>query len=211
MPDTQIIPSRNLGRSGDASTCTHENPLEQGFAGSIEPDSTLIAWAGWYDRAAEPALGVFPSDFRLWNEGLDLLRERIDTLAPVLEERNARLLLRPALGLVLSDPHSIWALLEKLPACPIGVLVDPVAMLTPEMMDHAEDHLPRMFDKLGNLERCEAVVLSGANVHSDERLTHQPLDWSRPFDQTLISCWRESAFAQRGVYLLSDACRSQIA
>lgn len=211
MHDTQIIPTRNLGRTGEACAYTHKNLLEQGVVDSVEHDSALIAWAGWYDQTADPALGVFASDFRLWNEGIDLLRQQIDALGPVLEEKNARLLLRPALGLVLSDPHSIWALFEKLPKSPIGVLVDPVAMLTPEMMDHAEDHLPRMFDKLGNLERCEAVVLSGAKIHSDERVTHQPLDWSRPFDQALISCWRESAFAQRGVYLLSDACRSQIA
>ncbi|GAB5495921.1 MAG: hypothetical protein Phyf2KO_10010 [Phycisphaerales bacterium] len=211
MPDTQIIPTRNLGRSEDGCTYLHTNPLDQGFGDSVEPDSTLIAWAGWYDQAADPALGVFPSDHRLWNEGLDLLRQQIDALGPVLEEQNARLLLRPALGLVLSDPHSIWALFEKLPDGPSGVLVDPVAMLTPEMMEHAEDHLPRMFDKLGNLERCEAVILSGAAVHNDERLTHCPLDWSRPFDQTLLSCWRESVFAQRGVYLMSDACLSQIA
>lgn len=212
MTDARIIPTRNLGRFGTSNiTHLHQNPLEQGFGGAVDPNVTAIAWAGWFDASADPAQGLFPSDFRLWNQGLEQLRQSIDALDPILADTGSRLLLRPALGLVLSDPHSIAAFFEKRPEGPVGVLVDPVAMMTPEMMEHAQDHLPRMLDKLGNLEQCEGLLLSGAYIQTDERLTHCPLDWSRPFDQTLLSCWRASPFVERGVYLMSDACRTHIA
>lgn len=212
MPEPKIIPTRNLGLI-PASRCSfiHANPLEQGFVDGIEADTTLVVWAGWFDEAADASAGVFPSDFRLWNEGLDQLRARLDEVIPVLAERNARLMLRPGLGLVLSDPHSVTALIEKLGSDRVEILVDPVAMLTPAMAADAADHLPRLFHKLGVLDACTGVVLSGAARVSDERQTHCPIDWSRPFDQSLIACWRESVFADRDVYLTNEACRAHIA
>jgi len=212
MTQPSIIPSRNLGLiESSRSTLSHANPLEQGFEAGLEKDTTHIAWAGWFDEAADPASGVFPSDFRLWNEGLDLLRHRLEHIAPVLEEQNAKLLLRPGLGLVLSDPHSVAALIDKLGSDRVQILVDPVAMLTPEMAVHAEDHLPRLFHKLGTFAACTGVVLAGTKQVSDDRHTHQPIDWAEPFDQALISYWRDSVFAERDVYLTSEACVAHIA
>lgn len=212
MTEPSIIPTRNLGLApAGQDTLTHENPLEQGFASALKPESSLIAWAGWFDDAADPATGVFQSDFRLWNEGLELLRTNVEAMLPVLDDLDARLKLRPGLGLVLSDPHSVTAFIEKLGSPRVEILVDPVAMLTPEMAEHAEDHLPRLFHKLGVLGACTGVVLAGTERVSDDRHTHRPIDWSQPFDQTLISCWRDSVFAGREVYLTSEACRAHIA
>jgi len=212
MTQPSIIPSRNLGLiESSRSTLSHANPLEQGFESKILKGSALIAWAGWLDEAADPACGVFPSDFRLWNQGLDLLRHRLDEIVPVLEEHTAKLLLRPGLGLVLSDPHSVAALIDKLGSDRVQILVDPVAMFTPEMAAHAEDHLPRLFHKLGRLGACTGVVLAGTKQISDDRHTHRPIDWAEPFDRALISCWRDSVFAERDVYLTSEACLAHIA
>jgi hypothetical protein len=212
MTEPKIIPSRNLGLIPETnSTLTHANPLKQGFMEGVEADSTLVAWAGWFDEAADAEAGVFQSDFRLWNEGLGLLKQSLDEVVPALNELKTRLMLRPGLGLVLSDPHSVAALLDKLGSDRIEILVDPVAMLTPEMASDAGDHLPRFFHKLGSLDACTGVVLAGSAQVSDDRQTHRPIDWAKTFDQTLISCWRDSAFADRDVYLTNEACRAHIA
>jgi len=212
MPTSRILPLRNLGPTEPVPslTFTHANPLEPEFAQEITPGASLVAWAGWFDAEGDPASGRFPSDHRLWTTGLESLREATARLDPILREHEATLWLRPALGLVLSDPHSIATMLKEPPSDRVRILVDPVAMLTPEMAKHAEDHLPRMLDKLGNFETCSAIVLAGAGPLSNERMTHVPLDADRAFDRHLLSVWRESAFAEREVFVLTEACRSLI-
>ncbi len=216
MPTPLTLPPRNLGvlkgtPSGAPSYAfTHANPLDPEFAQGIARDTSLVAWAGWFDADANPERGSFPSDHRLWTTGLDALRGAIARLDPVLREREALFYVRPALGLVLSDPHSVAALLKEPPSERLRVLVDPVAMLTPEMASHAEEHLSRMFDKLGHFEACSAIVLAGYKGTSDDRVGHQTLTGEQPFVRTLLKIWRESAFAEREVFVLTDDCRALI-
>lgn len=212
MPTSRILPLRNLGPTEPAPslTFTHVNPLEPEFAQEITPGASLVAWAGWFDPEGDPASGRFPSDHRLWTTGLESLRQSIARLDPILREHEATLWLRPALGLVLSDPHSIAALLKEPPSERVRIIVDPVAMLTPEMARHAEDHLPRMLDKLGNFEACSAIVVTGAEPVPDERMTHVPLVADRPFDRHLLAVWRDSAFAKRHAIVLTEPCRALI-
>lgn len=212
MPTTHLIPTRNLGTSEGQPpfTFTHDNPLAPEFASVIEPKARVVAWAGWFDEAADPACAAFPSDHRLWTTGLDALRGAIASLEPILVERDAYLSLRPACGLVLSDPHSIAALLKEPPSERLRIQVDPIAMLTPEMASHAEDHLPRMLDKLGHFEACDAIVLAGGKPEDPGRMIHQPLDAGRPIDSALLASWRESAFAARNVFVLTEDCRALI-
>jgi len=212
MHRTFILPTRNLGTTqGDTPYhFTHQNPLAPDFASAIVPSAHTTAWAGWLDEAADPARGLFPSDHRLWTTGLESLRQSLASFDAVLSERDAYLSLRPACGLVLSDPHSVAALLNESPSGRLHILVDPVAMLTPEMAAHAEVHLPRMLDKLGNFEAVSAIVLSGYEPTSDDRLTHRPLAENESFDRVLIEAWQQSAFAQRDVVVLSDACKALI-
>lgn len=212
MHRTFLLPTRNLGTTqGDSPYhFTHLNPLEPDFASAIEPSAHTAAWAGWFDEKADSARGLFPSDHRLWTTGLESLRESFASLDAVLSERDAYLSLRPACGLVLSDPHSVAALLNESPSSRLRILVDPVAMLTPEMAAHAEDHLPRMLDKLGNFETASAIILSGYGSASNDRLTHRPLSENESFDRMLIEAWQQSAFAEREVLILSDACKALI-
>ncbi len=212
MPTTFTLPPRNLGttETTPALTFTHANPLDPDFARLIAPGASVVAWAGWFDPEGDPASGHFPSDHRLWTTGLESLRQSIARLDPILQERESHLWLRPALGLVLSDPHSVSALLKEPPSDRVRILVDPVAMLTPEMAKHAEDHLPRMLGKLGNLEACSAIVLSGGKPSRDDRMSHVPLGTDQPFDRALLANWRDSAFAERDVFVLTQACRALI-
>lgn len=212
MPTSRRLPLRNLGLTDSAPGYffTHANPLGPEFIHAIETDAAVVAWAGWFDPEGDPANGNFPSDHRLWTTGLESLRQAITRLDPILQERESQLWLRPALGLVLSDPHSIAALLKEPPSARIRILVDPVAMLTPEMARHAEDHLPRMLDKLGNYEACSAIALTGGKPMSEQRMTHVPLDADRSLDRVLLATWLDSAFAERDVFVLSEACGALI-
>lgn len=212
MRPAQILPERNLGRSpGEpAHRFTHANPLAASLVQEIESGHRIVAWAGWFDGEGDPASGQFPSDHRLWAEGLTALRAAIASLGPVLAERDAMLMLRPACGLVLSDPHSVAALLKDPPSDRLRILVDPVAMLTPGMAERAEDHLPRMLDKLGASEACAAIVLAGAEPGETDRHRHRPLDPARTFDRALLAAWRGSAFVDRDVFVLTRACAGAI-
>lgn len=208
MPTTQILPERNLGHSlgAPAHTLVCANPLDPSFSAAITPSARFIAWAGWLDPSGDPAAGIFPSDHRLWNEGLSRLRDTLASLAMTLAERGAILILRPACGLVLSDPHSVAALLKDPPTDRLRILVDPAAMLTPGMAEHAEDHLPRVLDKLGAFEACSGIVLAGGVPADADRLAHRPLDPARAFDRALLAAWRGSAFAERDTFVLTQAC-----
>lgn len=212
MRPAQILPVRNLGRShGEPSRLfTHANPLVSSFLNEIEPGVSLVAWAGWFDESGDPASGQFPSDHRLWAEGLTALRAALSALCPVLAEREAVLMLRPACGLVLSDPHSVAALLKAPPSDRLRILVDPVAMLTPGMAERAEDHLPRMLDKLGAFEACSGIVLAGIEPAGEDRHRHRPLDPSRAFDRALLAAWRDSAFVGREAFVPTRACADVI-
>lgn len=212
MPSTHLLPTRNLGTpEGEPPfNFTHANPLTPDFTSAIEPGSHSIAWAGWFDNAADPAEANFPSDHRLWTTGLDDLRKALASLDAVLTERDAYLSLRPSCGLVLSDPHSIAALLKEPPSDRLRILVDPVAMLTPEMASHAEDHLPRMLDKLGSFEACTGIVLAGGEPTSEDRMAHRPFDTSHAFDSVLLESWSRSVFVDRDMFVLTEDCRALI-
>lgn len=212
MPTLRTLPPRNLGTipGTPAYTFTHTNPLDPGIETEIAPHTALVAWAGWLDASAEPVLGLFPSDHRLWTQGLRALRESLTYLDPILRDHGADLYLRPACDLVLSDPHSIAALLKDPPSDRLRILVDPIAMLTATMAPNADDHIPRMLDKLGHFEACAAIVLAGATPTQDDRLTHLPLDPSRTIDSALLRAWRQSAFADREVFVPTEACRQPI-
>lgn len=185
------------------------NPLTDDLDEAPEPGADLVLWAGWLDESGDPASGRFEADHRLWNAGADLA-EKLRALVLTLERKDARVLLRPALGCALSDPHSASACLEAVGSERVGLFVDPVAMLTPEMHAHADDHLPRMLDKAGKLSGAWGCVLSGASV-SEGRVRHEPIDWDRPFDRALRSAWRESELAGRDIWIICEACLERIA
>lgn len=212
MPTIRTLPPRNIGTvpGGPVMRFTHANPLGAEFEREIAPATTVVAWAGWFDPEGDAGRGLFPSDHRLWTQGLSALRGAVERIGPVLEASESVLMLRPACGLVLSDPHSVAAFLGEAPAGRVRILVDPVAMLTPAMASHAEDHIPRMLEKLGRFEACAGIVLAGGEAASADRVTHRPLDARRAIDAALLGAYRRSVFAERGVFVLTEACRALI-
>jgi len=73
-----------------------------------------------------------------------------------------RLWLLPAAGDVLSDAPRTAAFLAEHPG--LGFVLEPAALLTPGMLDHADDHLDRIAGSLGHHSACAALFISDAKV-----------------------------------------------
>ncbi len=145
------------------------------LAGAVPPlPSTdlppyVVTHSGWLPEDAPARDEIYPEDPRVWmGEG----RNRLDEIAPWLAEeafvRGARLALRPHARHVLSDPHACLAFLEAHDNKPIDIALDPVAMLTPDMLSCAEDHLTRIADALFDHPRVAMVLLRNTRRHADD-------------------------------------------
>ena len=138
------------------------NPFE---AGSFEPldaseGTRVIAWSGWQPGDPGEADGSFVGDFRTWGPaGRARLNELLDAAEPVLLARGLTLCLRPHARHALPDPQSVLSTLRSREPGPFEALLEPFALLTPEMMPAAEDHTARAFEALGDRPDVPAVVL----------------------------------------------------
>ncbi len=112
----------------------------------------------------EPASPADPSvSFRTFTqEG----RGRYEAALDQLVERagQTRFVLRPTAASFLSDIPSVRAEARRWGGdarfASLGLLVDPAALFTPEMLTNAEDHLRRMTEGLLGVERVWAVLVT---------------------------------------------------
>ena len=145
---------------------SHVNPLDVGFP--VAGPQRIVAWTGWYGDESEPAAGLFPRDFRTWTpRAWEALRSRIEAAA---ESRpsTGELLLRPHSRHVISDPQACVMLLKDLPQG-VGILLDPVSMLTPDMLPAAEDHIARALE-IAAFPRIAGVLIAGAERIGDDQI-----------------------------------------
>lgn len=143
------------------------NPL----AGAVPalPDRATMpmvsCWSGWYPTDAIADHGVYPRDFRTWQPAAwDALDEVLDWLAPQLTELDMTLVLRPHARHVLSDAQACMNFLQRHDSERLGILLDPAATLTVDMLDLAEDHLVRAFEALASHPRVPAIVLTNLEM-----------------------------------------------
>lgn len=78
----------------------------------------------------------------------------------------------PHAACAVSDAPSIATFLRGREAW--GFILDPVALLTPSMLERAEDHLGRLFEALGPHARAHAVVLGIPRVVGDRVAASSP-------------------------------------
>lgn len=125
----------------------------------------VACWSGWYPVDALPEHGVYPRDFRTWQpKAWDELQAVLGWLTPQLAREGLSFALRPHARHVLSDAQACMNFLQRFDDERLGVLLDPVATLTAEMLDLAEDHLVRVFEALAAHPRVPAIVLTNAEV-----------------------------------------------
>jgi len=196
---------------GAVGVICDENPLSMEVEAAARclllseptPGKRLIAWSG---SVAEL---MFERDVRSWMpESRSAFEAMCDALAPVLESSGRRLVFRPCSRHVLSDAHACRAFLEGHRERPIGVLLDPIGMLEPEMLEEIDDHLDRSFEMLGPL--CEGVALTGGRVEAD-RIVPASLGEGLPLVDALIGRLLEHCPPETSVLLLEGATERALA
>jgi sugar phosphate isomerase/epimerase len=120
----------------------------------------VVTRSGWLDRVdEEPA----PS----WTSGPRARFEHaMESIVPIARERGTLLLIRPSAGDMISDIPSSLGMLRKWAGQPVGLLLEPAALFTGSMLGHAEDHLQRIGETLGEHPSTAAIFIS--NVVFDD-------------------------------------------
>lgn len=111
----------------------------------------LVLRSGWIDPDDGPAM-VWTASARA---GLDTAVER---LLPSLTEHGLTLAFAPRIADMLSDIPGTLSFLRKWQGHPLGIVLEPRAMLAESMVARAEEHLQRLGESLGEHPATLAVV-----------------------------------------------------
>lgn len=139
------------------------NPLDPAWSPRKELLGTvpLIVWSGWLGD--EP----FERDPRAWGgAGAAVLDAAIERWGSLGGSGGPWLLFRPHARHILGDAHRCAKFFERHAAAGIGLALDAPAMLENSMLDSAEDHVTRSFERLG--EVSSVVYLAGVRTSADE-------------------------------------------
>lgn len=125
-----------------------------------------IIWSGWLGGSK------FERDPRTWGpRGLAAWRGWMDRASADLAGSRTRLLVRPHARHAMCDVQRCASWLSELDkAGPgrrelFGLALEPAALLEPEMLPQAEDHLRRAIETLG--PKAEVILVSGARPTED--------------------------------------------
>ncbi|HZW07612.1 MAG TPA: hypothetical protein VFF65_10855 [Phycisphaerales bacterium] len=119
---------------------------------------TVAAWSGTIIESED----AFAADVRNWSVAArSELHDKLDRLCALAVEKGVtgRLLLRPHARHVLSDWHTCARFMmqrETAGDSRTGLLVDPAAMLTEQMLTRSAEHLERTFEQVGLALRGES-------------------------------------------------------
>lgn len=198
-------------------------------ASARSPDQPLVCWSGWIESELQEAeeesgaagLPDFRTQLRTWGpEAWDQMLRALQAAGQ--QDRPAPILLRPHARHVVSDAQRCVRFLEAIgastPAC--GLLLDPAAMLTPDMLTDAAEHLDRMLAGLAAAVAAGigasgngagglwGLLLTGLEPGPQGELTACPLTRGvLPADILLAAAagWTEAAGPRRVVILAEDA------
>jgi hypothetical protein len=126
-----------------------------------QPDAvapmTVATWSGTLAEGDGP----FAADVRNWSVAArSELHDKVDRLCAGAEQKGVtgRLFLRPHARHILSDWHTCARFMtqrETAGDARTGLLVDPAAMLTAQMLARSVEHLERTFEQVGLMLRGE--------------------------------------------------------
>lgn len=142
------------------------NPLGGGIdLSGLGPGATGVCWSG--TLGAE----LFGRDWGTWGgAGMEALGAFCARVAPELESRGARLVLRPHARHVLSDPFRCRRFLDEHGGRGVvGVALDAASMTEGSMLGDAQDHAERAFEMLG--PAASAVFVTGVERGAGEELS----------------------------------------
>ncbi|MGP1346455.1 MAG: hypothetical protein ACTS3F_07290 [Phycisphaerales bacterium] len=133
----------------------------------------LVLWSGSGAAMGEDSHeGFFDRSLGTWGPvALEHFKGVVDRLAAVGDHLGVRLVFRPHARHVLADPQRCLGFLRDRADAPIGLLVDPGAMLERSMLREVDDHVARAISALAPL--ADGVALTsvagdpGAGVSAD--------------------------------------------
>ncbi|MEM7621952.1 MAG: hypothetical protein AAF235_01975 [Planctomycetota bacterium] len=145
------------------------NPLASGFEipfDDVLPDVAAVVRTGWLDGRHDPEARIFQAGFRTWAQaGRDAYDEAIARVAHLARGAGREVWLWPHARHVLGDAQRVLTETRDWDdASPFRVMLEPTAMLTPSMLDAAEDHLLRIVDTLADSPRTACVLISDAEL-----------------------------------------------
>lgn len=178
---------------------------------SSEEDGVPNAlFSGWLE-GSDLGDGVFAPDHRLW--GPQPWAEFEAALARLAPRGGPEVWIRPHARHVLSDAQRCLTAARGWEERGLAarLLLEPAMLLTEAMLSHAEDHLERIFDTLGDSPRLAAVLLTGAEaVEADSEgersveLRPCPLGRGLIDGSVLARCWKRSGASARPVILRGE-------
>ncbi len=151
---------RPLAGSGAGPHCflgvsVVDDGVERALAAPSEAARTVV-WSGG------PEGGLFDRDLAGWMpRRRDDFGARCAAALEIVKSRGGALDIRPCARHVIGDAQTCLSFLREHEGHQVGVLLDPVALLEPEMLAESRDHLRRMFETLGGV--ATGVLICGAD------------------------------------------------
>lgn len=150
------------------------NPLALG-GWPIRGALPLAAFSGWHDAERsgsesdhdDPATRAMRASLRTWNSGGDEFRAMCDAAERAISP-GGLIALRPRVGHALSDVPTCVRFLRERAGGPWRLLLDPVGMLSREMLADAEDHVRRIVDALGSHVGVWAMLLTNVEPGDED-------------------------------------------
>lgn len=144
------------------------NPLAEGRSEFVpRGPMAVVMWSGWLEGDGQSAVAT-------WGPvGRQAFEAWCTSLKPVLTRTGGRIWIRSRADHVVSDTPSCADFLTRLAGGGLGLLLDPVGMLTPSMLPRAEEHLERTLSALSNRPGIAGVVLT--NVRRSGESTVEPV------------------------------------
>ncbi|MEM9063899.1 MAG: hypothetical protein AAGB51_00250 [Planctomycetota bacterium] len=126
-------------------------------------DQPVVCWSGWAGDQPRAMDRVWSASFETWGPaGIASRDEAIGELAASRRE----VLIRPHARHALSDTPGVATVARDQGGSRLGVLLEPAALFTPEMLRDADEHIERMAQLLVPL--AAAILLSDVSSADDE-------------------------------------------
>lgn len=140
----------------------------------------LLLWSGSGAAVGEESRNAFfDRSLATWGPvALEHFKGVVSRLAAVADHLGVRLVFRPHARHVLPDPQRCLNFLREWADAPIGLLVDPGAMLEQSMLPTVDDHLARAITALGDL--ADGVALTSVAQQPRSALDEDPFDGPPP-------------------------------
>ena len=144
-----------------------DNPMHENWM--VDPDlpgDRLFCYSGTLADGEDPFIG----DMRNWTPGgLEALQELIERIQPALETQDRSICLRPHAQGILSDVPGCRKFMETAPPR-VELCVDPIGMLTAEMLPDADEHVARIIE--GTSDIASMFMLRDCRLSDTDDLVH---------------------------------------